>query len=90
MSLRYCMIGLFFWRYIRLKGEKINFPPKLEPPLSGRQQDTKIYEMFKQATGTIILLVYVGDSSREAREAFSIQKGRTIYPDVLNIREETF
>ena len=90
MSLRYCRIGLFFSRYIRLKAEKINLPPKVEPPLSGRQRDTKIYEMFKQATRTIILLLYVGDSSRKAREAFSVQKGRTIYPDVLNIREETF
>ena len=30
------------------------------------------------------------DSIREAREAFSIQKGRTIDPDGLNIREETY
>ena len=30
------------------------------------------------------------DSIREAREAFLIQKGRTINPDGLNIREETF
>ena len=41
--------------------------------------------MFKQATGTMILLVYVGDSSRKAREAFLIQKGRTISLDSLNI-----
>ena len=31
-----------------------------------------------------------GDSIRKAREAFLIQKGRTIDPDGLNIREETF
>ena len=30
------------------------------------------------------------DSIRKAREAFLIQKGRTIVPDGLNIREETF
>ena len=30
------------------------------------------------------------DSIRKAREAFLIQKGRTINPDGLNIREETF
>ena len=30
------------------------------------------------------------DSIRKAREAFLIQKGRTIYPDGLNIREETY
>ena len=42
--------------------------------------------MFKQATGTMILLVHVWDSSRKAREAFLIQKGRTIYPDGLNIQ----
>ena len=29
------------------------------------------------------------DSIRKAREAFLIQKGRTIDPDGLNIREET-
>ena len=29
------------------------------------------------------------DSIRKAREAFLIQKGRTITPDDLNIREET-
>ena len=34
----------------------------------------------------MILLVYVGDSSRKAREAFLIQKSRTIYPDGLNIQ----
>ena len=30
------------------------------------------------------------DSIRKAREAFLIQKGRTMNPDGLNIREETF
>ena len=30
------------------------------------------------------------DSIRKAREAFLIQKGRTIDPDGLNIREETY
>ena len=30
------------------------------------------------------------DSNRKAREAFLIQKGRTIDPDGLNIREETY
>ena len=30
------------------------------------------------------------DSIRKAREAFLTQKGRTINPDGLNIREETF
>ena len=30
------------------------------------------------------------DSIRKAREAFSIQKGRTIDPNGLNIREETY
>ena len=30
------------------------------------------------------------DSIRKAREAFLIQKGRTINPDGMNIREETF
>ena len=30
------------------------------------------------------------DSIRKAREAFLIQKGRTLDPDRLNIREETF
>ena len=30
------------------------------------------------------------DFTRKAREAFLIQKGRTIYPDGLNIREETY
>ena len=30
------------------------------------------------------------DSIRKAREAFLIQKGRTLDPDGLNIREETF
>ena len=30
------------------------------------------------------------DSIRKAREAFLIKKGRTINPDGLNIREETF
>ena len=30
------------------------------------------------------------DSIRKAREAFLIQKGRTIEPDGLNIREETY
>ena len=30
------------------------------------------------------------DSIPKAREAFLIQKGRTINPDGLNIREETF
>ena len=29
-------------------------------------------------------------SIRKAREAFLVQKGRTIVPDGLNIREETF
>ena len=29
-------------------------------------------------------------SNRKAREAFLIQKGRTIVPDGLNIREKTF
>ena len=29
-------------------------------------------------------------SIRKAREAFLIQKGRTIYPDGLNIREKLF
>ena len=30
------------------------------------------------------------DSIRQAREAFLIQKGRTIDPDGLDIREETY
>ena len=30
------------------------------------------------------------DSIRKAREAFLIQKGKTINPDGLNIREETY
>jgi len=30
------------------------------------------------------------DSIHNVREAFLIQKGRTIYPDGLNIREETY
>ena len=30
------------------------------------------------------------DSIRKAREAFLIEKGRTLDPDGLNIREETF
>ena len=30
------------------------------------------------------------DSIRKAREAFLIQKGKTIDPDGLNIREETY
>ena len=30
------------------------------------------------------------DSIRKAREAFLIQKGRTIDPDGLNIREKTY
>ena len=30
------------------------------------------------------------DSIRKAREAFLIKKGRTIDPDGLNIREETY
>ena len=30
------------------------------------------------------------DSIRKAREAFLIQKGETIDPDGLNIREETY
>ena len=30
------------------------------------------------------------DSIRKARKAFLIQKGRTLDPDGLNIREETF
>ena len=30
------------------------------------------------------------DSFRKAREAFLIQKGRTIDPDGLSIREETY
>ena len=30
------------------------------------------------------------DSIRKVREAFLIQKGRTLDPDGLNIREETF
>ena len=33
---------------------------------------------------------YNRDSIRKAREAFLIQKGRTIDPDGLNIREETY
>ena len=41
--------------------------------------------MFKQATETMILLVYVGDSSRKGSEAILIQKGRTISLDSLNI-----
>ena len=52
------------------------------------QETTKIYKMFKQGTGTMILLVYVGNSSRQAREGVLIQKGRTIYLDSLNIRDE--
>ena len=35
------------------------------------------------------ILVY-NDEIRKAREAFLIQKGRTIDPDGLNIREETY
>ena len=42
--------------------------------------------IFKQVTGTMILR----DSIRKAREAFLIKKGRTIDPDGLNIREETY
>ena len=30
------------------------------------------------------------DSIRKAREAFLIKKGRTIYPDSLNIHKETY
>ena len=32
----------------------------------------------------------LSDSIRKAREAFLIQKGKTIDPDGLNIREETY
>ena len=41
--------------------------------------------MFKQATETMTLLVYVGESSRKGSEAILIQKGRTISLDSLNI-----
>ena len=51
--------------------------------------ETELLMLMRQILLTRIPL-YVGDSSRKAREAFSVQKGRTIYPDVLNIREETF
>ena len=51
--------------------------------------------MFKQATGTMQLIpiekvVSNRDSIRKATEAFLIQKGRTIDPNGLNIREETY
>ena len=38
----------------------------------------------------IVLIPIEKISIRKAREAFLIQKGRTIDPDGLNIREETY
>ena len=46
--------------------------------------------MRKSTHGFPFLSVSNRDSLRKAREAFLIQKGRTIDPNGLNIREETY
>ena len=86
-------------QYIGKTKRRLKDRRTIDNPNNNKSKPTTAAERFLSSpnhTANDVLLIPIEkifsdrESIRKAREAFLIQKGRTIDPDGLNIREETY